>query len=143
MTQAIAPPPTETPRTQARQRSFLHRAIARPELSSLLGLIGVFVLFFAVAPPFRQGAAMSTVLYSSSTLGISTVAVALLMIGGEFDLSAGVAVTSSALTGSMVAYQLSVNVWIGIGAALVLSLGIGFLNGYLVTRTKLPSLRDT
>ncbi|CAM5399041.1 hypothetical protein SGRIM128S_09150 [Streptomyces griseomycini] len=34
------------------------------------------------------------VLYASSTIGIMAVPVALLMIGGEFDLSAGVPVTS-------------------------------------------------
>ena len=33
-------------------------------------------------------------LYASSTIGIMAVPVALLMIGGEFDLSAGVLVTS-------------------------------------------------
>ena len=40
-------------------------------------------------------------LYASSTIGIMACAVALLMIGGEFDLSSGVAVTFSSLAASM------------------------------------------
>ena len=144
MTQALTPVPA-SPRThvQVKKRSLGRRVVARPELSSLLGLVAVFVLFFAVAPPFRQAAALSTVLYSSSTIGIVAVAVALLMIGGEFDLSAGVGVTTSSLAASMLAFQLTVNVWLGVLFALVVSLGIGFLNGYLVVRTRLPSFLIT
>ncbi|GAA5169496.1 MULTISPECIES: ABC transporter permease [Amycolatopsis] len=144
MTHVSTPVPAAgTPSAQARPRSFGRRVVARPELSSLLGAVAVFVLFFVVAPPFREPASLSTVLYSSSTIGIVAVAVALLMIGGEFDLSAGVAVTTASLTASMVAYELSLNVWAGVGASLVLALGIGFLNGYLVMRTKLPSFLIT
>jgi simple sugar transport system permease protein len=76
-------------------------------------------------------------------LGIVTVGVALLMIGGEFDLSAGVAVTTSSLAASTLAFQLTANVWMGVVFALAVSLGIGFLNGYLVMRTGLPSFLIT
>jgi simple sugar transport system permease protein len=65
------------------------------------------------------------------------------MIGGEFDLSAGVAVISAALVASMTAFQLSVNVWVGVLVALVVALGIGALNGYLLVRTRLPSFLVT
>jgi simple sugar transport system permease protein len=82
-------------------------------------------------------------LYESATLGIPAVAVALLMIGGEFDLSAGVAVFSSALAAAMFAYQLSVNVWAGIAVGLVLALVIAFVNGWLLITTKLPSFLVT
>src|SRR6266511_4012721 len=84
-----------------------------------------------------------TILYVSSTYGIPAVAVALLMIGGEFDLSAGVAVTSSALVASMVSYQLSANMWVGVLVALVVALAIGFINGYLVVKTGIPSFLVT
>jgi simple sugar transport system permease protein len=67
------------------------------------------------------------------------VAVALLMIGGHFDLSAGVMTGTTALTVGIVATQLDQNIWVAIAASLVLALAIGFLNGWLVTRTGLPS----
>jgi simple sugar transport system permease protein len=65
------------------------------------------------------------------------------MIGGEFDLSAGVAVTTSALTAAILAYQLTMNVWAGMALSLVLALAVGFLNGYLVVRTGIPSFLIT
>jgi len=67
------------------------------------------------------------------------VAVAMLMIGGHFDLSAGVLTGTTALTVGIVAVQLDQNIWVAIAVAGVLALAIGFLNGWLVTRTGLPS----
>jgi len=75
----------------------------------------------------------------ASTLGIMAVAVALLMIGGHFDLSAGVMTGTTALTVGVVAVELGQNIWVAIAVSLVLALTIGFLNGWLVTRTGLPS----
>jgi len=100
-------------------------------------------MFFSVAEPFRNAASLSTVLYASSTIGIMTVAVSLLMIGGEFDLSAGVAVTTSALTAGMFSFQFTTNVWVGVLVALAVSLAVGFVNGYVLVRTKLPSFLVT
>lgn len=128
---------------RAAPRPLLLKFLTRPEVGSLLGAVAVFMLFFAVAAPFRQTAAMSTVLYQSSIIGIMAVGVALLMIGGEFDLSAGVQVVASGLVASMLAYQLTLNVWAGAAMALLFSLGVGFLNGWLVTRTKIPSFLIT
>jgi simple sugar transport system permease protein len=67
------------------------------------------------------------------------VGVSLLMIGGEFDLSTGVAVISSALTASMFSWYFSTNVWVGVMLALVVSVGIGYINGWILMKTKLPS----
>jgi simple sugar transport system permease protein len=103
----------------------------------------IYVFFFIVAAPFRDASSLSTILYQSSVYGIPAIAVAVLMIGGEFDLSAGVAVTSSALVASMFSYQFTANMWIGILVSLAVALGIGFVNGYLVVRTAIPSFLVT
>jgi len=144
-TPSPSPSPTTAGGDPARitQRSLARRFVTRPEVGSLVGAIAVFLLFFAVATPFRELDSLSTVAYASSTIGIMAVGVSLLMIGGEFDLSAGVGVITSALAAGMFAYELSLNVWVGAALALVLSLGIGFLNGYLVVKTKLPSFLIT
>lgn len=91
------------------------------------------------ADSFLRPTSLATVLYASSTLGIMAVPVALLMIGGEFDLSAGVMVTSSALISSMFSYQMTANTWVGVGVSLLVTLAIGVFNGVMLTRTKLPS----
>lgn len=143
---AVTSPPASGPRQsdgRTAQRSFVLRLLARPEVGVFLGAVAVFVFFFAAAPTFRTGSAMATVLYQSSTIGIMALPVALLMIGGEFDLSAGVAVITSALTASMVSFQLTMNVWVGVVVALVVSLAIGAFNGWMMVRTGLPSFLVT
>jgi simple sugar transport system permease protein len=125
------------------QRSLISRVLGRPEVGALAAAIAIFIFFFAIAPPFRTFAALSTVLYASSTIGIVAVGVALLMIGGEFDLSAGVAVTTAALASAMFSYQFSLNVWAGAVISLVIALTVGFVNGYLVMRTGIPSFLIT
>ncbi|SDN97205.1 ABC transporter permease [Geodermatophilus sp. DSM 45219] len=138
------PPAAGAPAAPPRQqRSLVSRVLARPEVGALAAAIAVFLFFYAAAPTFRSLPAASTYLYASATIGIVAVGVALLMIGGEFDLSAGVAVTTAALTAAMLCYQLSLNVWVGVVVSLVVALAIGFLNGWLVVRTGIPSFLVT
>jgi simple sugar transport system permease protein len=124
-------------------RSLTASLLGRPEVGALIGAVAVAVLFFAVAPAFRSVGNIGTILYGSSTIGIMAVAVALLMIGGEFDLSAGVAVTTSGLAAAHLAWYFSLNVWVGILFALVLSVAIGAFNGWLLHLTGLPSFLVT
>lgn len=131
--------PTPAGDERLARQSPLRRLMARPELGALLGAIAVFVFFSAVADAFLQAPSFSTVLYASSTFGIMAVGVALLMIGGEFDLSAGVMVTTAALVAALVSYQLTLNLWLGVAISLVVTLALGFLNGLLYVRTGLPS----
>ncbi|QLH24825.1 ABC transporter permease [Streptomyces sp. Rer75] len=133
---------TETEKADARpvaRTPLLRRLAGRPELGAVVGAAAVFVFFSIAADAFLQWSSFSTVLYASSTIGIMAVPVALLMIGGEFDLSTGVLVTSSALISSMFSYQMTANVWVGAGVSLLVTLAIGFFNGYLLVRTNLPS----
>jgi simple sugar transport system permease protein len=128
---------------RVKERNRLQRMLIRPEMGAGIGAIGIFILFLVVAPPFREASSLATVLYASSTIGIMACGVALLMIGGEFDLSAGVAVTFSSLAASMLAYNLHLNLWIGAALALILSLAVGFFNGYMVMKTNIPSFLIT
>ncbi|MEV5375266.1 ribose ABC transporter permease [Streptosporangium nondiastaticum] len=132
-------PVQDAPDERLVHRSYLRRLLGRPELGAVVGAAAVFVFFSFVADSFLQASSLSTVLYASSTIGIMAVPVALLMIGGEFDLSAGVMVTTSALVSSMFSYQMTANVWVGVGVSLLATLAVGFFNGFVFTRTKLPS----
>jgi simple sugar transport system permease protein len=139
----VGRPPTPARDERVARRSPLAKLLTRPEVGALLGAIVIYLVFFAVAPPFRDVGSLATILYVSSTYGIPAVAVSLLMIGGEFDLSAGVAVTSSALVASMFSYQFTTNMWLGVLVSLVVALVVGFINGYLVVKTGIPSFLVT
>jgi simple sugar transport system permease protein len=118
----------------------LKRLLMRPELGAAGGALLVWIFFALVAPTgFLSLAGTASYLEVSAHLGILAVAVALLMIGGEFDLSVGSMiglVTASIAIGSAV-YGLPLPVSALIG--LVLAVTIGFLNGVIVMRTRLPS----
>ena len=133
----------EAPREAKPKASLLHVAMSRPEVGAFVAAVIIFIFFTVIATPFHRLTSLSTVLYASSAIGIVAVAVTLLMIGGEFDLSAGVAVTTAALTASMISFQYTLNMWVGVLAALVLALAIGFVNGYLVVKTGIPSFLVT
>src|SRR3954471_11335579 len=136
--------PSKTPEAPAPvKRSLASRVLTRPEIGAVVAAIAIFVFFFAIAPAFRTLPSFATVLYASSTIGIVAVGVALLMIGGEFDLSSGVSVVTSALCCALISFQLSLNLWVGILLSLLVALGIGFVNGYLVVRTGIPSFLIT
>ena len=71
--------------------------------------------------------------------GIVAVPVGLLMIGGEFDLSAGVMTGVTAIVMALLVGKWHVNTWIAILITLAFAVVIGLINGYIVVLTKLPS----
>src|SRR3954465_12921952 len=119
------------------------RLLARPEIGALVAAVVIFIFFLIVAPAFRSAPAFFTVLYQASTIGIVAVGVGMLMIGGEFDLSAGVIVISAGLVNSMFCWWFGINLWVGALVSLVFCLAVGFINGYLVMRTGIPSFLIT
>ena len=143
MSSPVATPTKESQAPTQVKRSLAARVLTRPEIGAVAAAIAIFIFFFAIAPPFRTLPSFSTVLYASSTIGIVAVGVALLMIGGEFDLSSGVNVVTAALCAALLSYQLSLNMWVGVFVSLLVALGVGFINGYLVVRTKIPSFLIT
>ena len=136
---AAAPPEIDHVDERLLRTSRTAKLLARPELGSVVGAIAVFLFFSVVADGFLRASSLGTVFYAASTIGIMAVPVALLMIGGEFDLSAGVLVTTSALVSAMFSYQMTANVWVGVGVSLLVTLAVGAFNGFMLTRTRLPS----
>lgn len=124
-----------------RRISPIRRFLSRPEFGALAGAILVFAFFaiFAGDRGFLAARGVTSWLEISAQLGILAVAAALLMIGGEFDLSMGSMIGAA---GMVLAIPIAVYGW-PLWAALLLALAaallVGFLNGYIVNRTKLPS----
>jgi simple sugar transport system permease protein len=118
------------------------RLLTRPDIGALLGAVAVFFAFGYFArgvnwlgdPAIAAGWTDQAAQY-----GIVAVPVALLMIGGEFDLSAGVMIGSSGLLLGYLATHADLNIWPAIALVLLFGLVVGFLNGVTVVKTKLPS----
>lgn len=139
MSDAAAPPPTSVVDDRLAQVSMVTRLLRRPELGALLAAVVVGLFFALNTDQFGtlDGAANWTDV--ASTLGIPAVAVALLMIGGEFDLSAGVMTGSAGLIMGLLATELDMSIWLAILITLAFAAGVGLVNGIMVVRTKLPS----
>src|SRR4051812_4305331 len=137
---AAAPPPAK-PLADERLAnvSRMSRVLRRPEIGALLAAVVVAIFFETQNSLFLKLDGISNWTDVASTIGIPSVAVALLMIGGEFDLSAGGMTGSAGLMMGILATEVGMNIWLAIVLTLIAATAIGFLNGYTVMKTKLPS----
>jgi simple sugar transport system permease protein len=121
------------------EHARLAAILRRPGVGATVAALLVFFYFSFSTTAFALPAGASTWIFTSSSFAIMAVAVALLMIGGEFDLSAGAMTgTTGLITGIMMSHW-HINVWVSVLTALVAALAIGFINGFLVMKTGLPS----
>jgi len=144
-TQPIAPPsqptkPIPTVDERLRKTSLLTEAMRRPELGALAGLalVIIFFLFTANSSMFTLSGAM-TILAPASQLGILAIAAALLMIGGEFDLSIGSMIAFAGLVFAAFLVDAHWPLSLAIVATLAFACVVGAINGQLVIQTRLPS----
>jgi simple sugar transport system permease protein len=134
-----APPPVPVADERLANISLMSRVLRRPEIGALLAAVVVAIFFWSQNSLFLQLDGIANWTDVASTIGIPAVLVALLMIGGEFDLSAGVMTGSAGLMLGILATEVGMNIWIAIVLTLIAATTVGFLNGYMVMKTKLPS----
>jgi simple sugar transport system permease protein len=121
--------------------SPLRRLLARPELGAAAGAVALWVFFAIVAGDrgFLTLPGTANYLEVAAELGILSVAVALLMIGGEFDLSVGSIIGVSGMIIAILSSEYGWNLWPAIAVALIFALVTGVANGILVLKTGLLS----
>jgi simple sugar transport system permease protein len=120
---------------------FIAQILKRPDTGAFIGAVAVFILFAITANVNWAGdfSVWSSWLDTAAYDGIVAAPVALLMIGGEFDLSAGVMIGSSGLLLGILTTKEHWNIWPAILVCLLFGVAVGFLNGVTVVKTKLPS----
>jgi simple sugar transport system permease protein len=119
---------------------FVRGLFRRVEIGALIGAAVVWALFAIIAPEnWVSVTGVARILDPASTIGIMAIAVALLMIGGEFDLSTGVMTGTCGLVAGLLSTRAGWPLWAGILAALGFALLVGYLNGLLLVKTGLPS----
>ncbi|HEV7813791.1 MAG TPA: ABC transporter permease [Janthinobacterium sp.] len=117
------------------------RLFGRPEFASISGAILVFVFFGITAGDSGMFNLDGIVNWSqvASYLGIIAIGACLLMIAGEFDLSIGSMIGFAGMMIAIPALYFHWPVWLAIVFAFAGSMALGWLNGYLVIKTRLPS----
>lgn len=124
-----------------RRISPLRKLLARPEFGALSGALLVFVLFGIGAGGSGMFSAEGIVNWGTvaAFLGIIAVGAALLMIAGEFDLSIGSMIGFAGMMLAIPALYWGWPVWLAVLFAFACAMLLGWVNGWLVVKTGLPS----
>ncbi len=136
-----SPPPQAGGDERLKQTSRTKKLMSRPELGAVAGTILVFIFFAIVAGDSGMFSALGIVnfLEVAAQLGILAIAVSLLMIGGEFDLSLGSMIGAAGVLVAIPAVELGWPIWLSIFFAFAVALVVGYINGIITVRTGLPS----
>lgn len=126
---------------RVREMSPMRKALIRPELGAICGVILVFIFFLGIARDSGMFAPEGMINWGnvSAQFAIIAVGACLLMIAGEFDLSVGSMIGFSGIVIALMSVQWGFPIWFSILTAFIIALAIGALNGYLVIKTGLPS----
>ncbi|WP_226490291.1 ABC transporter permease [Hydrogenophaga taeniospiralis] len=124
-----------------REVGLVRKLLARPEFGAMAGTLLVVAIFVMAAGDSGMFNAEGSVNWGTvaAFLGIIAVGAALLMIAGEFDLSVG---SMIGFAGMMVAIPILEWGWapsLAVLFAFACAMALGWLNGWLVIKTGLPS----
>ena len=123
-------------------RGPMRRWLISPEIGALIGAVIVWTFFWGVGRTFGEADTTLNWLDVAAPTGIMATAVALLMIGGEFDLSSGVMTGATAIQIGLFSKHFmgtGVNIGWAILGCFAAAAAVGWFNGFMVNKTGLPS----
>ncbi|MEP7047009.1 MAG: hypothetical protein ABI949_10030 [Ilumatobacteraceae bacterium] len=138
----VSEPPPISADERISHRGPMRRWLISPEIGALIGAVIVWAFFWGNGRTFGEADTTLNWLDVAAPTGIMATAVALLMIGGEFDLSSGVMTGATAIQIGLVSRFFmgsGVNIGWAIGSAFLAAAAVGWFNGFMVNRTGLPS----
>lgn len=124
------------------ENSFFKSLLKRPEFGSIIGFIVLWIFFSitAGANGFNSIIIFKSILDLSVAIGIIAVVATLLLIAGEFDLSVGSMVGASGMLLALCIIPWGLPLWLSIIITFSFAILFGFIQGYIVVKTKIPSL---
>jgi ribose/xylose/arabinose/galactoside ABC-type transport system permease subunit len=133
----LSPEPVQPPR-----RPLNWTAKVR-DLGVLVAAIGIGVGFALIAPGFLSTYNLLNLLRQTAELGIIAMAMTVLIVSGEFDLSVGATYAVTGVVAGLLFQVAGVNIWLAGLGGLSAALFLGFLNGLLVTSARMNSFIAT
>jgi simple sugar transport system permease protein len=125
------------------QNSLLRRFVAKPEFGPFVLLVVEMAVFTVINPDFISLENISNTLAFTVELGLIALAMTLLMTAGEFDLSVGSVFGFSPVLMWTLFNSGTASMTIAFVIALLVATLIGLINGWFVTRLKIPSFLVT
>jgi rhamnose transport system permease protein len=121
----------------------LKNLLARPELVTFALLILAFIMGTLLSPYFLDIPFLLNYTSTYIEIGIMALGMVFVIISNNIDLSVASTLALVACVAGILFFDLHVPMWITIILALALGAGLGWLNGALVSKMKLPSLAVT
>lgn len=136
---------TTAPAGAAPRREFdlLRRLSATPELGPAILLIVMLIVFTSINPAFMSLNNIGNALTFTVELGLIALGMTLLMTSGEFDLSVGSVFGFTAVVMWTLINASELSMPVAFLIAMGVAVFIGALNGFFVTKLKIPSFLVT
>lgn len=134
--------PAKNPHPEGSPSGSSFKAFFRsPAAGAFMGFVAVFILFsvFGYSRNFLSVAGVTTWVNFACLVGMIAIPVGFLMIAGELDISTGAVLPAATMTVAIICEHYQMPVMVGVIAALAIGALIGFVNGFIVTRTRVPS----
>src|SRR4029079_2810873 len=113
----------------------LRRFMLRPEATALAAVIGLFIFFSILAPKlFPETLTYISIMSVAAELGIISIGVTLLMIGGHFDLSVGAVLGLTSYVAVVLMRDFGMPPIVAAPAAVAAGALLGLVNGAVVVK---------
>ena len=133
--------------TLARSRQWLEAAlafIARYREASIAAVAVLLVAYIQINNSvFLSSPLMSVVLRDTARIGMIAVGIVLVMITGEIDLSVGATFAMAPYLMIRMSTDWGWSLWLTAPIAILLGVAVGFFNGFITVKLRIPSLITT
>lgn len=132
---------------QARGRQWLESAlafIARYREASIATVAALLVIYIQINNSvFLTAPLMSVVTRDTARIGMIAAGIVLVMITGEIDLSVGATFAMAPYLMIRMNTDWEWSLWLSAPVAILLGVGVGFFNGFITVKLRIPSLITT
>ena len=125
------------------RRTALQRILGLRDFGVLVAALLIAAFFSIATPVFLTSYNLFNLLRQTSQLGIISMAMTLLIVSGEFDLSVGAIYAVTGVVTGILVNKLGMSIWVSASAGMVAGLALGYLNGLLIATTRINSFIAT
>jgi ribose/xylose/arabinose/galactoside ABC-type transport system permease subunit len=121
----------------------IQRIFGLRDFGVLVAAVLIAAFFSVITPVFLTPYNIFNILRQTAELGIIAMAMTILIVAGEFDLSVGAIYAVTGVVTGLLATRLGLDIWLAAAAGMAAGLLLGFLNGLLIATTRINSFIAT
>ncbi len=123
--------------------SAVQRVFAMRDVGVLVAAVLIAAFFSLITPTFLTAYNLFNILRQTAELGIIAMAMTMLIVAGEFDLSVGAIYAVTGVVAGVLAGRHGVDIWLAAAAGVAAALVLGLLNAVLIATTRINSFIAT